>query len=103
MKMKPKTIVIKPGTDHECVWRQATLKLAKCVVATIQTDGKIGVGSGLVMKIVNGKKAVERWDKDFIEALAFIGIGVVPAKKLKKPKKQKQKRHPLHQIGAGGR
>jgi hypothetical protein len=40
---------------------------------------------------------VERWDKDFIEALAFIGIEVVPVE----PKKQK--RRPLHQVGAGGR
>jgi hypothetical protein len=93
-----KKMIIKPGTDHECVWRQATLKLAKCVVATLQADGKIGIGSGLVMRTVNGKKVIERWDKDFIEALAFIGIAVVT----KKPRKQ-QKMRPLHQIGAGGR
>ena len=63
--------------DHDCLWRQAALKLAKCVAATLQADGKIGVGSGLVMKVEGGKRIVERWDKDFIEALAFIGIEVV--------------------------
>jgi hypothetical protein len=89
--------VIKLGTDHECVWRQATMKLAKCVIATLHANGKIGVGSGMVLKTVNGKKRVERWDKDFIEALAFIGLEVVPVK----PKKSMKR--PLHQIGAGGR
>lgn len=48
--------------------------LAKCVITTLQTDGKIGMGTGLVISKVNGKSVVERWDKDFIEALAFIGI-----------------------------
>jgi hypothetical protein len=88
----------KPKLDHECDWKKASLMLAKCVVFTLQTDGKLGVGSGLIMKKTkNGKRVVERWDKDFIEALAFIGIEVVPVE----PKKQK--RRPLHQVGAGGR
>jgi hypothetical protein len=84
--MKPKT---KPKFDHNCDWRKAALMLAKCVVATVQTDGKIGVGSGLVMKVVDGKRVVERWDKDFIEALAFIGIEVH-----EKSKKQQRKATP---------
>jgi hypothetical protein len=54
--------------------------LAKCVITTILTDGKIGMGTGLVMSKVNGKRVVEPWDKDFIEALAFIGIEVTERK-----------------------
>jgi len=77
----------KPDLKHKCDWREAALKLAKCVVATLQTDGKIGVGSGLVMKVKDGKKVIERWDKDFIEALAFIGVEVVD-----KPKGRPKKR-----------
>lgn len=59
-------------------WKTAALKLAKCVVTTIQSGGKIGMGSGLVMhRDKAGKMHVERWDKDFVEALAYIGIEVV--------------------------
>ncbi len=63
--------------DHECHWRKATVMLAKCVVATLQTGGKIGMGTGMVMRVVDGKKSIEHWDKDFVEALAFIGIEMV--------------------------
>ena len=80
-----------PGSnfDHDCDWRKAALMLAKCVATTLQTGGKIGVGSGMVMKRVDGKTTVERWDKDFIEALAFIGIEMVDKVKAadKKPKR----------------
>ena len=77
-----------PNFDHMCDWRKAALKLAKCVVATIQTGGKIGMGSGMVLKMVDGKRTIERWDKDFIEALDFIGLEMVD-KKPKKPTKRK--------------
>ena len=79
--------VLAGSFDHDCGWREAAIKLAKCVVATIQTDGKIGMGSGMVMSVVDGKKTIERWDKDFIEALAFIGIEVSDPK----PKKRKRR------------
>ena len=64
---------------RECFsWKIAALKLAKCVVATIHTDGKIGMGTGLVMsRDVTGKMHFERWDSEFIEALAYIGLKVV--------------------------
>jgi len=78
----------KYGLDHDCDWREAAVKLARCVVATLQADGKIGVGSGLVMKVVDGKRIVERWDKDFIEALAFIGVEVVDKSNSKRVKKR---------------
>lgn len=74
------------GFKHNCAWREAALRLAKCVVTTLQTDGKIGVGSGLVMKVVDGERFVERWDKDFIEALAFVGIEMVDKKTIDKKK-----------------
>lgn len=66
-----------PSLDHQCHWRTAAMKLASCVVATLRTNGKIGVGTGMVMTRVNGQTVIERWDKDFIEALAFIGVEVV--------------------------
>lgn len=74
------------GLKHNCAWREAALMLAKCVVATLQADGKIGVGSGLVMKVVDGERFFERWDKDFIEALAFVGIEMVDKKTIDKKK-----------------
>lgn len=83
-----KSTVPSPSFDHDCDWRKAALKLAKCVVATIQTGGKIGMGSGMVMKMVDGKRTIERWDKDFVDALDFIGIEMVD-KKPKKPTKRK--------------
>lgn len=78
----------KQGLDHQCAWREAAIKLARCVVATLQADGKIGVGSGMVMKRVDGKMVVERWDKDFHEALAFVGIKLVDKPKSKRSKRR---------------
>ena len=78
----------RPSFDHTCDWRKAAVMLASCVVATVKTGGKIGMGTGMVMKVVDGKTTIERWDKDFIEALAFIGIEVTDKpKKSKNPKK----------------
>ena len=77
----------RPSFDHECGWRKAAIMLAKCVVATIQTGGKIGMGSGMVLKMVDGKRTIERWDKDFVDALDFIGIEMVDKKKT--PSKRK--------------
>lgn len=67
----------KLGPDHECFWREASMKLARCVVFTLQANGKLGIGSGMVMKREGGKIIAERWDKDFKEALSFIGLEVV--------------------------
>jgi hypothetical protein len=95
-----------PGSnfDHDCDWRKAALMLAKCVVATIQTGGKIGMGSGMVMKVVDGKRIIARWDKDFIEALTFIGIEMAdkkPAdKKKSKPTKAESKKPAASSRGA---
>ena len=72
-------------TKKRFSWKTAALKLAKCVVATIQADGKIGAGTGLVMhRDSTGKTRIERWDKDFVEALAYIGIEVVEKKKTRR-------------------
>jgi hypothetical protein len=87
-KREVESIPKSPDFDHMCDWRKASLMLAKCVAATIQTGGKIGMGTGMVMKVVDGKTTIERWDKDFVEALDFIGLKVVD-KKPKKPPKRK--------------
>ena len=79
----------KLGPDHECFWREASMKLARCVVFTLQANGKPGVGSGMVMKRDGGKIIAERWDKDFKEALAFIGLEVVD-----KPDTKQRRRRP---------
>ena len=90
-KARTKTRAVKSKSfDHNCDWREAALKLAKCVVWTLQTGGKLGMGTGMVMKVVDGKRTLERWDKDFIEALAFIGLEVSD-KKQKAPKKRSAK------------
>jgi hypothetical protein len=89
---KPKT----PNLKHQCDWRVAAIKLAGCVAATLKTGGKIGMGSGMVMKVVDGKKIIERWDKDFIEALAFIGIEVVDKPQLKAAKRTQLTARPAH-------
>jgi hypothetical protein len=81
-----------PNFDHDCDWRKAALKLAKCVIWTIQTGGKLGMGSGMVMKVVDGKKTVERWDKDLIESLAFIGLEVVDKPDKKSKRKSSRRR-----------
>jgi len=83
----------KLGHDHDCFWREASMKLAKCVIFVIQTDGKLGVGSGMVLNGEGGKVVVERWDKSLIEALAFIGLDVV-----ERPSK-KPKRRSRHALG----
>jgi hypothetical protein len=65
-------------------WKTAALKLAKCVVLTIQSNGKIGVGSGQILyRDAAGKMHIQHWDKDFVEALAYIGIEVVDKPKSK--------------------
>ena len=87
-KQAPDDGAPKQDFDHECDWRTAALKLARCVAWTLQTGGKLGMGTGMVMKVVDGKKTVERWDKDFVEALAFIGIEVSDPK----PKKRSRSR-----------
>jgi hypothetical protein len=69
-------------------WKTAALKLAKCVVATMQTDGKIGMGSGLVYH----QGVVERWDRPFIDALAYIGVELVAKPKATKFKPTKKVR-----------
>jgi hypothetical protein len=89
-----KKMKVKPGTDHDCYWKEAAMKLAHCVITTVQADGKIGVGSGLVMSKVNGKTTIERWDKAFIEALAFIGIEVVDSPRAKPARKTKKTKAP---------
>ncbi|HSN25524.1 MAG TPA: hypothetical protein VLT45_04540 [Kofleriaceae bacterium] len=64
--------------------REAVIKLARCAVFTLQANGKPGIGSGLVIsETKDGKRTVERWDKQFIDALALVGIEVVdkPRKK----------------------
>lgn len=86
-----------PDFTHHCAWREASLKLASCVVATIRTDGKIGMGTGMVMRVVDGKKVIERWDKDFVEALSFIGLEVVDAR----PKKSPSKGHAMQKSPRG--
>jgi hypothetical protein len=52
--------------------KDATTALARCVNATLQTRGKIGVGTGMVFD--HKTKKVEHWSVQFFDAMDLIGI-----------------------------
>ncbi len=52
--------------------KTATVALAKCVNLTLQTRGKLGVGSGMLYS--DKTKTVEHWSTQFFDALELIGI-----------------------------
>ncbi len=52
--------------------RQKTVALVRCVVLTLDTRGKIGVGSGMVMDMRT--KKIERWETQFFDALDAVGV-----------------------------
>jgi hypothetical protein len=52
--------------------KKATIALAKCVNLTLQSRGKIGVGSG--MMIDTRTKKIEHWSTQFFDAMELIGI-----------------------------
>ena len=66
-------------------WRKAALALARCVIADIQSGGKLGMGSGLVFsKREDGSPVVQRWDVEHLAALEYIGIEFEDAPKKRK-------------------
>lgn len=68
-------------------WRKAALALARCVVADIQSGGRLGMGTGLVFsKRDDGSSVVQRWDVEHIAALRYIGIEFEDAPKKRKAK-----------------
>lgn len=72
----------KVGTKE--YWKEAAMRLARCCVTVIQSGGKLGMGSGLLIsKDETGRKIVRRWDQGHLEALKYIGIEFedAPAKK----------------------
>jgi hypothetical protein len=75
---------VKEGT--KAWWKEAAMQLARCCVTTIQTGGKLGMGSGLLIGKKDGKTVVRRWDEEHLAALKFIGIEFEDA-----PKKRKRR------------
>jgi hypothetical protein len=56
--------------------REATLRLASCVILALDTRGRIGVGSGMLLlrNPKTGKVVLKRWEEGFFDALDAIGI-----------------------------
>jgi hypothetical protein len=76
-KPRPAALVTKPSkkmrteAEYEEL-RQMTIALAKCVALTLNTRGKIGVGSGMTMDTKT--KEIKRWEEQFFDALDAVGI-----------------------------
>lgn len=52
--------------------KAATTALVRCAVLTLNSDGKLGVGSGM---LINTKtKKVEHWSTQFFDALDMVGL-----------------------------
>src|SRR5271163_3022618 len=72
-KTKAKTKPKKEKTvTPEGGWRNAAIALGKCARLTLNTNGKLGVGSGMVFD--QKTKMVTRWEKQFFDALDTLGI-----------------------------
>lgn len=52
--------------------RQMTVALAKCAILTLQSNGKLGVGSGMVLDLKT--KVARHWSAQFFDALDAVGI-----------------------------
>lgn len=53
-------------------WKKAALALANCAVLTLQSKGRLGVGSGMMIDLKT--RHVERWEIKFFDALDLVGI-----------------------------
>jgi hypothetical protein len=56
--------------------KAAATALARCAVTTLQSDGKIGVGSGMTISVdpKTKEKRVRHWSTQFFDALDMVGI-----------------------------
>jgi len=56
--------------------REATLRLASCAILALDTRGRIGVGSGMLLlrNPKTGKVVLKRWEEGFFDALDAIGV-----------------------------
>ena len=69
--------------------KAATTALAKCVNLTLQTRGKLGVGTGMMYD--RKTKTVEHWSTQFFDAMELIGIKYDRDEFFAKPKKSKKR------------
>jgi hypothetical protein len=69
--------------------KKATVALAACVNATLQTRGKIGMGTGMVFD--RKTKKVEHWSTQFFDAMELVGIKYDREEFFAKPKKPKKR------------
>lgn len=71
--------------------RAMTVELANCCVLVLQTRGKLGVGSGMIMS--KGKSLTDRtivhWTTRFFDALDAVGISYDRDVYLNKGKKKR--------------
>jgi hypothetical protein len=70
---KPKKAAKKTRTEEEYQeLHDATVALAKCVILTLNSRGRVGVGSGMTIDLKT--KKIERWETAFFDALEMVGI-----------------------------
>lgn len=67
--------------------RKATTALAKCAVMTLQSNGKLGVGSGMTIDLKT--KKVSHWSTQFFDALDMVGLVYDRDKFFEKPKRKR--------------
>ena len=66
--------------------KKATTALAKCAILTLSSDGKVGVGSGMMIDLKT--KKVRHWSEQYFDALDMVGLVYDRAKFFsKKPKR----------------
>lgn len=70
-KAKPKAKKTRTEEEYQEL-RTATTALAKCAVLTLHSNGKLGVGSGMVMDLKT--RQVTHWSNQFFDALEMVGI-----------------------------
>jgi hypothetical protein len=71
MKKTKKKTAAEWEKDYEEL-KKATTALAKCALLTLQSNGKVGVGSGMVIDLKT--KKVEHWSTQFFDALDMVGL-----------------------------
>jgi len=69
--------------------RGVVVALARCADLTLKSDGKLGVGSGMMLNRSTGTAA--HWSTQFFDALDAVGIVYDREKFFEKPSKKRKR------------